>query len=474
MARRYFCLHGHFYQPPREDPFTGKLPREPGAEPYHDFNVKITAECYRPNALLGNFERLSFNLGPTLIRWIAENDPPTMTAIIESCRRHAQAWGVNNAVAQSVHHTILPLARRRDKVTQVVWGMASFEHRLGCRPRGMWLPEAAVDGETLEVLADAGIRFIILSDEQVQGDLSQGAGPYLVRLDGGRSIAVFVRDRFLSNQLSFDLERYSDARAWVHSALAGPDPGAAGEARLTLLATDGETFGHHHHGAEHFLHDLLWRDVPQAGFEVTTLERYLDEHPPQAEIKVIEYSSWSCGHGVARWLTGCECTPGDSRWKGALRRALDIRAGEIDRLYVDVARECGAAPWSLRDAYIDVRLGKLSGQAFLAAHGLGGLASGAGRRLLTMLEAEFYRQRMFSSCAFYFEELTRAEPRYAIANAARAIVLAREATGDDLSDGFRRDLAVVVSTRVGVTGAELYDAIINSAQSNGLIAPSAK
>jgi len=461
MSQPYFCLHGHFYQPPRDDPFTGKMPREAGAEPYHDFNVKITAECYRPNALLGNFGRISYNIGPTLAKWISENDPLTFETIIKSCRQHKKKYGVSNALAQPVHHTILPLARLRDKLAQVKWGVVSFEHRVGCKPHGMWLPETAVDYETLDVLAAAGIRFTILSDEQVQGDLSQGPGPYLVKLDSGRSIAIFVRDRFLSNQLSFDIGRYPNSQAWVSSALAGHTKG------LKLLATDGETFGHHHRGAEHFLHDLLWRDLPKAGFEVTTLERYLDEHPPTVEVDIIEYSSWSCGHGVARWLTGCECTLGDSRWKGALRRALDIRAGEIDRVYADVARECGAEPWLLRDDYIDVKMGRLDEQAFLTAHGLEHLTSDAAQRLLLMLEAEFYRQRMFTSCAFFFEELTRFEPRYAIANAAKAIELVKNATGDDLSDGFRRDLAVVVSTRVGVTGTEIYDAIIASARTNG-------
>ncbi len=462
MAQHYFCLHGHFYQPPRDDPFSGKIARETGAEPYHDFNEKINDECYHPNARVGNFAQISFNVGPTLSKWIAENDPITFDLIVKSCQQHQQAHGVGNVVMQPVHHTILPLARRRDKIAQVKWGIASCEYRFGCRPRGAWLPEMAVDFETLQVLEAAGVRFVILSDDQVSGDLSQGAGPYLVKLENGHSIAVFVRDSTISNQLAFGLKYYSnDARGWVESALANSPEG------LRLLATDGETFGHHHHGTEHFLRDLLCRELPRAGFEVTTLERYLKEHPPTVEIDVIEYSSWSCKHGLARWLTGCECTLGDSRWKGALRRALDIRAGEIDRLYEKIARGYGADPWPLRDDYIDVKLGKVDGQKFMLEHKLEQLTSETAGRLLLILEAEFFRQRMFASCAFFFEELTRFEPRYAIANAAKAIALIKEATSDDLSGGFRRDLAVVVSARVGVTGADLYDAIVDSAQSNG-------
>jgi alpha-amylase/alpha-mannosidase (GH57 family) len=186
---RFFSVHGHFYQPPREDPFTGKIPREAGAEPYHNYNEKITAECYRPNAASGNFERISFNLGPTLAAWMSAHAADTYQRIVQSDQANVAASGVGNAIAQSAHHTILPLARRRDKIAQVAWGMASFEHRFGRKPTGMWLPEMAVDYETLEVLAGAGLSFTILSDEQIRGETGGRAGPYRVRLTTGRSIA---------------------------------------------------------------------------------------------------------------------------------------------------------------------------------------------------------------------------------------------------------------------------------------------
>jgi len=463
MTDRFFSIHCHFYQPPREDPFSGKIPREAGAEPYHDYNEKITAECYYPNALIGNFDRISFNIGPTLMAWMAAHAPETYQRIIQADRANVTASDIGNAVAQSAHHTILPLARRRDKIAQVAWGIASFEYRYGHKPTGMWLPETAVDYETLETLAGAGIAFTILSDEQVHGELGLGAGPYHVRLSAGRSIAVFVRDRFLSNQISFDMEHLSGPRAWAYQALNSRGPG------LTLLATDGETFGHHHRGGEHFLRYLLLRDAPALGFQVTSPARYLADHPLQADIEIREATAWSCGHGLARWVTGCDCTPGDSRWKGALRRALDNLSSEIDLVYTSETRDLVIHPWSLRDAYIAVVLGQMDGPAFLAAQGLGDLPTPTAERLLKLLRAEFHRQRMYASCAFFFEELTRFEPRYAIANAARALTLIKEATGEDLSRGFRRDLSVAVSPRVGVTGADLYDAIITSAQANGLI-----
>ena len=462
MTDRFLCFHAHFYQPPREEPFTGKIPREAGAEPYHDYNEKITAECYRPNSMLGNFERISFNVGPTLAAWLASNARDTYDLIVQADRANVAATGVGNAIAQSAHHTILPLARRRDKLTQVAWGIASFEYRFGRKPIGMWLPEMAVDYETLETLAAAGLTFTVLSDEQVHVEATGLAGPYCVKLSAGRSIAVFVRDRFTSNQLSFDMDQFPDSQVWAERALASRGPG------LTLIATDGETFGHHRRGGEHFLHNVLWRDAPALGFQVMPLTRYLADHPPQIEIEIREMTSWSCGHGVLRWATGCECTPGDSRWKGALRRALDNLASEIDLVYTTEMRAAGANPWSMRDAYIAVVVGQMDSSTFLAAQGLGSLPSLTADRLLKLLRAQFHRQRMYASCAFFFEELTRVEPRYAIANAARAIMLVKEATGEDLSRGFRRDLSVAVSPRISITGADLIDAIIASARADEL------
>ncbi len=460
---RFLSIHGHFYQPPREEPFTGKIPREVGAEPFHDFNEKITAECYQPNAAEGNFEHISFNLGPTLAAWMSAWAVDTWQRIIQSDRANVERFGAGNALAQSAHHTILPLARRRDKIAQVAWGIASFEYRFGRKPEGMWLPEMAVDYETLEALAGAGLSYTILSDEQVQGDTGGRAGPYRVPLSAGRSIAVFVRDRFLSNQISFDMEHFSGPRAWAWQALAPRGPG------LTLVATDGETFGHHHRNGVKFLQDLVVRDAPSTGLQVTTLARYLADHPPLVEIEIREMTSWSCEHGVARWVTGCDCTPGDSRWKGALRRALDNLSGEMDLVYTTEVGAVSVKPWALRDAYISVVTGQMDGLTFLTSQGLSDLPTVDAERILKLLRAEFHRQRMYASCAVFFGELTRVEPRYAIANAARAIQLVKEATGEDLSHGFRRDLSVASSPRVGVTGADLYEATLASARANGLI-----
>lgn len=455
----HVCVHGHFYQPPREDPFTGQIPREPSAAPYPNWNERITAECYRPNAKTGNFGHISFNLGGTLARWLDQHAHETYERIVDAERSYRDLHGVGNGLAQSVHHTILPLARRRDKICQVRWGIASFEHRFGHRPQGMWLPEMAVDYETLEVMAAEGIRFTILSDEQVRGDLSAGGGPYHVPLRNGGDIAVFVRDRHLSNQLSFSMPPSADVDEWLDEEVAW----RCRRDGLHLIATDGETFGHHHRQGVEVLRLILDRTGAHP-YQTTTLGRYLKEHPPQAEIEVIENTAWSCDHGLDRWLVGCACTPGDSRWKGALRRALDNLASGLDQIYVCEAQQLGIEPWPLRDGYIDVVLGSASGEDFLNHNGLESLISEEKKRLLRLLEAQFHRQRMYVSCTFFFGGLDRYEPRYAIANAVRALALTRYATGEDLSHSFRRDLEVSVSRTAGLTGGDIFDEIVSRAR----------
>jgi len=256
MSNCHLCIHCHFYQPPRTDPFTGHIPREPAAAPYANWNERITAECYAPNAAAGHFEHISFNLGGTLARWLDEHAHETYERIVAAEQGYQRVHAVGNGVAQPVHHTILPLARRRDKICQIRWGIASFKHRFGHEPLGMWLPEMAVDCETLEIMASEGIRFTILSDEQVRGDLAAGAGPYRVRVPGGGNIpdlAIFVRNRSLSNGLSFGMPNPTQTYGWLRDQIAW----RCREGQLLLIATDGETFGHHHRQGVQVLSHIL-------------------------------------------------------------------------------------------------------------------------------------------------------------------------------------------------------------------------
>jgi hypothetical protein len=458
MSNCYLCVHGHFYQPPRMDPFTGRIPREPDAAPYANWNERVAAECYTPLAEAGHFGHISFNLGGTLARWLDEHAHATYARIVAAERQYRKTNAAGNGLAQPVHHTILPLARRRDKICQVRWGIASFTHRFGHRPEGMWLPEMAVDYETLEVMAAEGVRFTILSDEQVRGDLGAGAGPYRVRLPGGGEIAAFVRDRHLSNALSFAMPDMVGVDDWLREQVEW----RCRSDGLLLITTDGETFGHHHRQGVEVLDRILSAEAH--GYRTTTLGIYLRQKPPRVELEVVENTAWSCSHRLDRWVAGCACTPNDSRWKGALRRALDNLVGNLDTAYVREADRLGVEPWPLRDDYIAVVLGQVDGPAFLAGHGLGQLGDEGARRMLALLEAQFYRQRMYASCTFFFDDLDRHEPRYAIANGVRALALTRYATGDDLSHGFRRDLQVARSQRTGRTAADILNEILEKAQ----------
>ena len=462
MSERYFILHGHFYQPPREDPWTGKVPRELGAEPYTNFNEKITAECYKPNAVLGNLDVMSFNFGPTLLRWL-ETQPEngnvnTYQRIIEADLWSVDRFGLGNGMAQTYNHTILPLATHRDKRTQVVWAIADFEHRFGHRPRGMWLPEMAVDYETLEILAEEGIRFSLLSSGQSVGELDR-SHPYWVRLPGDHRIAVFFREEGLSNVISFRPGETENATTftdrYLTDALTSSDEGP-----LLLLAIDGETFGHHQALRQYFLQALLYVEAPRAGYTVCTPARYLWDHPPNDEVDVVENTSWSCGHGLARWKEGCTCTPGNSQWKSILRRALNQLAAELDGLYEDAFRRQSIDPWVIRDRYIAVVLGQVEERDFLREWAGGGLTREAEGRLLSLLAAQPSRQEMFTSCGWFFEDLSRLEPRFILSHAARAIELTAEATGVSLADAFRQDLSSAESWITGETGEEIFDHIL--------------
>jgi alpha-amylase/alpha-mannosidase (GH57 family) len=460
-GRTFLCLYGHFYQPPREDPFTNAVPVEPDATPYTNFNEKITAECYRPNAESGNFGTISYDLGPTLATWLEEAHPDVYTQIIEADREHLLRYGVGNALAQAYNHTIMPLANARDKRTQIVWGLEDFRHRYGHDAHGMWLAETAVDLETLDLLAQYGVPYTVLAPWQAATPVDT-TEPYIVRLFDGRSITVFFYNAPLSGGVSFDWDTTSNADMFAASYLPGyldKEKQESGEAQLILIATDGELYGHHKPWRDKFLSHLVQTGAPSYGFEVCTLERYMLMYPATKEVELRVPSAWSCSHGVARWDGGCECTEGDSSWKAALRRALNNLAQRSNQLFEQYAGETLGDPWAARDGYLALRNGWEPEERFWQRYGKAGQApvdERLRRRSLLLLEAQYYQQYSFTSCGFFFEDLDRIEPRNDIAFARRAISLTWQALGIDLQSDFVRDLAAAKSWRRGTTGADIY------------------
>ncbi|HAT45708.1 MAG TPA: glycoside hydrolase [Ktedonobacter sp.] len=461
IGRAYLCLHGHFYQPPREDPFTGIIPIEPEATPYVNFNEKITAECYLPNAEAGNFASISYDLGPTLASWLEGAHPHVYQQIIAADYQHRMRYGVGNALAQAYNHTILPLANSRDKNTQILWGLQDFRHRYGHDAHGMWLAETAVDLESLDLMAQHGVLYTVLAPWQAAMPIDP-TEPYLVHLFNGRSITVFFYNAPLSGGVSFDWNTTSNADLFATSYLPGQlvkSKRDTGEAQLLLIATDGELYGHHKPWRDKFMTHLIQSGAPAYGFEVCTLERYMQMYPATKEVALHVPSAWSCGHGVARWDTGCECTEGDSSWKGKLRSALNHLAECGDQLFEQYAGETLSDPWAARNAYLALRNGWATPESFWAQYGKAQHLlehPQLAERTRLLLEAQYYHQYSFTSCGFFFENLDRIEPRNDIAFARRAISLTWQALGIDLQRDFLCDLAQAKGWRTNVTGADLY------------------
>lgn len=463
MSNMAFCVHGHFYQPPREDPLTGEIPIEPGAAPYRNWNERINAQCYRPNAELGNFEHISFNVGPTLMDWMAKHDPETMNRIIDQERKNVDTYGVGNAMAQAYNHTILPLGSFIDKVTQVRWGVADFEFRYGHEPEGMWLPETAVDDETLWVLADCGIKFTILAPWQANTDHLDATQPYRVHLAGSNGapdhdIAVFFYNRDLSTRISFDPGATVNADRFVLEELLPKYQLHKGRAlipQLMLMASDGELYGHHQPFRDKFLSYLMDGALHQHPIASTFPGLVLQNQPEMETLSIHQNSSWSCQHGLSRWSGECACTA-NSAWKAPMRQALKQIAAMIDEQYLSVAERYFNDPWELRHQYIHVVHGTTTLDELAMSLADHPVAKDILRQLTLLLRAQFERQRMFTSCGWFFDDFDRIEPRNNIAYAAHAVLLTEMAVEEDLTQPAEAALSCVRSWRSGLCADEVF------------------
>ena len=455
---KYVCIHGHFYQPPRENPWLDTIEVQDSAAPHHDWNARITAECYWPNAaarllehkdriaaIVNNYVSLSFNFGPTLTSWFARYEPELLTQIIAADRlsQERQA-GHGNAIAQAYGHAILPLATQRDKETQVVWGGREFVYRFGREPEGMWLPETAVDLPTLETLATHGIAFTILAPHQakrvrplehtvwqdINADNLETRRPYLCRLPSGKQIVLFFYNAELARGVAF--ERLLDSGDRFGERLMAAFRSDTNEPQLVHLATDGETYGHHHRFGEmaltFALHELEWRGLVR----VTNYGEYLTLHPPSWEVEVHENTSWSCAHGVERWRANCGCHSGGQpgwtqHWRAPLRATLDWLQVTLDPLFEQQTYGLLGDPWAARNAYIDVLLERTTERidAFFAQHAKRNLGQEEKTFALRLLEMQHHRLLMFTSCGWFFDEISGLEATQILRYAARAMELAK-------------------------------------------------
>lgn len=466
MKPLYFCVHAHFYQPPREDPLTGEIPVEPGAAPFKNWNERIHAQCYYPNAILRNFEKISFNIGPTLLEWMFDHDPITLKRIIQQAQNNVERYGVSNAMAQAYNHTILPLATRLDKTTQIRWGIYDFEMRFGYPPQGMWLPETAVDYETLELLADNGIEFTILAPWQGKNIPVSPMHPYKVELKNGKTISVFFYDQLISTRLSFDPGATVNADSFVQQFLLPKVQWAnqnGGPPALTLVASDGELYGHHQPFRDKFLAYLVDGAIQDKPVELTYPARWLKEFPPVETVEIIEPSSWSCHHGVLRWSGECACTPNAS-WKAPLREALNEIAEVVDKAFLECFGQNGGDPWEIRHQYIRVVFGEISLDV-LFEQITGKILDPVSReRLHLLLRAQYERQRMFTSCGWFFDDFDRIEPKNNVAYAAQAIWLTQLVCEKDLSQVAQENLRQTKSWRTGLSAYDVFTGHLQRAQ----------
>lgn len=451
MHKPALIIHGHFYQPPRENPWTAAVEREPSAAPFHDWNQRIHAECYRPNAwarimdgrnavadIVNNYASMSFNFGPTLMSWLEQHHPQTLQRIVAADAVSAKN-GHGNAIAQGYNHAILPLCDDRDLRTQVRWGLAEFRHRYGRDAAALWMPETACDDRTLGVLIDHGLRYALLAPGQaarikIEGtwrDVSDGSidprRPYLYRhRDGsGRSIALFFYDGGLSRAVAFE-----GALSSSQGLLDRFERASAGDGSLVHVVTDGESYGHHFKFGDRCLAYALTREARERGFWVTNYAELLDAHPPTIEVEVKEGedgkgTAWSCAHGVGRWFRDCGCHTGgqpgwDQKWRRPLRAALDVLRDAASEVFVTHMGDLSEDPWAVRDAYVELLLDPGADKAlFFERVGGRALASGERVHALRLLESQRSAMLMYTSCGWFFNDLSGIETIQIIRYAAR-------------------------------------------------------
>ncbi len=496
---RYVCIHGHFYQPPRENPWLEEVELQDSAYPYHDWNERIAAECYAPNLasrildvegkitkIVSNYSKISFNFGPTLLSWLERHQPEIYQAILEADRLSIERFsGHGSAMAQVYNHMIMPLANRRDKYTQVFWGVKDFERRFKRFPEGMWLPETAVDMETLEVLAEVGMKFTLLAPQQAKrarkiGDQGEGMDvsggkidpttAYLCLLPSGKTINLFFYDGPISRGVAFEgllnsgegfaqrlVSAFNDSREWP---------------QLVHIATDGETYGHHHRYGDMALAYGLHFIESNNLAKVTNYGEYLSKCSPSRSVEIFENSSWSCSHGVERWRDHCGCSSGmhpgwNQQWRKPLREAMDGLRDNLVSLYEWQGSKYLKKPWEARDSYIDVLLNRSleNIEIYFQKHSVKELTREEKVKALKLLEAQRNGMLMYTSCGWFFDEVSGIETTQVLQYSARAVQLMEELLGISLEADYLRTLEKAPSNIPEFkNGSEIYEKFVEPAK----------
>lgn len=494
---KYICIHGHFYQPPRENAWLEVIEVQDSAHPYHDWNERISAECYAPNAasrildshgviknIINNYTRISFNFGPTLLSWMEVNEKETYKAILEADSESVKRFnGHGSAIAQVYNHIIMPLANHNDKETQIIWGIRDFEHRFRRKPEGMWLAETAVDVETLELLASHQIKYTVLAPRQARAFRKIGEEewiktdvtgidprrPYLFKLPSGQSIVLFFYDGDISQAVAFN-GLLNDGKKFADSLIDTFDK-KGDEPQLVHLATDGETYGHHHKHGEMALAYCLDHIDRNRHSHLTNYAEFLSMVPPAYEALIHENSSWSCVHGVERWRGDCGCNTGgkpdwNQKWRKPLRESLDWLRDQLSEVYVREASKILKDPWSARNDYINVILDRTEAniKGFLAEHCIETVEP---NRVFRLMEMQRHAMLMYTSCGWFFDEISGIETTQILQYACRAIQLASQIADASLEDEFllRLDEAHSNLPTIG-TGAQVYRRFVEPSKTN--------
>ncbi|HZG50755.1 MAG TPA: DUF3536 domain-containing protein [Pyrinomonadaceae bacterium] len=505
-------IHGHFYQPPRENPWTDHIEHQPGAHPFSNWNERITSECYRSNAyarivdnygrverIVNNYSLINFNFGATLLSWLERFHPATYARILAADRTSVGARGGHgNAIAQGYHHAILPLCNERDRRTEIRWGLADFRHRFGREPESLWLPETACDDATLGALIDEGLKYVILSPFQaarvrpaggetwlsvIDGQLDTGVPYRYLHTDGsGRSLAIFFYDGHLAKAIAFDGALASSHLLLERFERKAQESGGHGAGdRIVHVATDGESYGHHFKFGERCLAYGLEVEAAARGLRVTNYGEFLASNEPEWEVEIKagaegEGTAWSCAHGVGRWARDCSCHASapegwNQKWRAPLRDALNYVRDEAGRAYAEQGGELFRDPWRARDDYIELLVDRKRARRaeFLARQAGRSLSEAEERRALTWLELQRSSLLMYTSCGWFFNDISGIETVQVLKYAARAMDFMAELGLPHPRAGFLERLAEARSNvRKYGNGADIFRELVEATR----VAPS--